>query len=153
MNRVTVVGAGLAGCEAAWQLARRGIPVRLVDMKPKKHSPAHTLDSFSELVCSNSLKAEHLTNASGLLKAEMALLDSLILDCAQWARVPAGGALAVDREAFSLRVTEILKSEPLIEIATGQVVDAIPEAPAILATGPLTDGALYEQIRSGEAVG
>ena len=148
MNRVTVVGAGLAGCEAAWQLARRGIPVRLVDMKPKKHSPAHTLDSFSELVCSNSLKAEHLTNASGLLKAEMALLDSLILDCAQWARVPAGGALAVDREAFSLRVTEILKSEPLIEVATGQVVDAIPEAPAILATGPLTDEALVGAIEA-----
>ena len=148
MNRVTVVGAGLAGCEAAWQLARRGIPVRLVDMKPKKHSPAHTLDSFSELVCSNSLKAEQLTNASGLLKAEMALLDSLILNCAQWARVPAGGALAVDREAFSLRVTEILKSEPLIEIATGQVVDAIPEAPAILATGPLTDEALVGAIEA-----
>ena len=97
-NSVLIVGAGLAGCEAAWQLARRGVAVRLVDMKPKKFSPAHHMEGFAELVCSNSLKAEHLTNASGLLKAEMRLLDSLILRAADEARVPAGGALAVAGE-------------------------------------------------------
>ena len=124
-----MVGAGLAGCEAAWQLARRGmlarrgIPVRLVDMKPKKHSPAHTLDSFSELVCSNSLKAEHLTNASGLLKAEMALLDSLILNCAQWARVPAGGALAVDREAALPGVHKLHFFDAAAPIVTLESID------------------------------
>ena len=94
---VTVVGAGLAGCEAAWQLAKRGVPVKLIDMKPGKFSPAHKSAGFAELVCSNSLKAEQLSNASGLLKAEMRALDGLILRCAEAARVPAGGALAVDR--------------------------------------------------------
>ena len=100
-KQVTVIGAGLAGCEAAWQLASRGIPVALYEMKPACHSPAHHMNGFAELVCSNSLKAEHLTNASGLLKAEMKLLNSLILSAAEKTRVPAGGALAVDRDRFS----------------------------------------------------
>ena len=113
-DRVTVVGGGLAGCEAAWQLLKRGIPVRLVEMKPETYSPAHTMEGLAELVCSNSLKAEHLTNASGLLKAEMKKLDSLILDCAERARVPAGGALAVDRERFSREVTQRLAEHPLM---------------------------------------
>ena len=102
-NNATIVGAGLAGCEAAWQLARRGIQVRLIDMKPEKFSPAHHMEGFAELVCSNSLKAEHLTNASGLLKAEMRRFDSLILRAADASRVPAGGALAVDRRSFPHR--------------------------------------------------
>ena len=113
---VTVVGGGLAGCEAAWQLLKRGIPVRLVEMKPETYSPAHTMEGLAELVCSNSLKAEHLTNASGLLKAEMKKLDSLILDCAERARVPAGGALAVDRERFSREVTQRLAEHPLMRL-------------------------------------
>ena len=138
---VTIVGAGLAGCEAAWQLLRRNIPVRLIDMKPKRHSPAHKMDSFAELVCSNSLKAEHLTNASGLLKAEMRMLDSLVLSAADKCRVPAGGALAVDREAFSQEITRFLKAQPLLTFETA-LIDSIPNAPAILATGPLTDPAL-----------
>lgn len=138
---VTIVGAGLAGCEAAWQLLHRNIPVRLIDMKPKRHSPAHKMDSFAELVCSNSLKAEHLTNASGLLKAEMRMLDSLVLSAADKCRVPAGGALAVDREAFSQEITRFLKAQPLLTFETA-LIDSIPNAPAILATGPLTDPAL-----------
>ena len=138
---VTIVGAGLAGCEAAWQLLRRNIPVRLIDMKPKRHSPAHKMNSFAELVCSNSLKAEHLTNASGLLKAEMRMLDSLVLSAADKCRVPAGGALAVDREAFSQEITRFLQAQPLLTFETA-LIDSIPNAPAILATGPLTDPAL-----------
>ena len=100
-ERVTIVGAGLAGSEAAWQLLRRGIPVTLIEMRPVRSTPAHVTDGFAELVCSNSLKAEHLTNGSGLLKAEMRRFDSLILRCAEESRVPAGGALAVDRTLFS----------------------------------------------------
>ena len=111
---VTIVGAGLAGCEAAWQLAKRGFPVRLVEMKPKKFSPAHRRDGFAELVCSNSLKAEQLTNASGLLKAEMRRMDSLILSAAEACRVPAGGALAVDRDLFSEKITQTLREHPLV---------------------------------------
>ena len=115
-NTVTIVGAGLAGCEAAWQLVRRGVPVRLIDMKPKKYSPAHKSEGFAELVCSNSLKAEHLTNASGLLKAEMKALDGLILRCAEESRVPAGGALAVDRHIFSDMITRTLKEFQVLEL-------------------------------------
>ena len=144
---VTVVGAGLAGCEAAWQLARRGVPVRLIDMKPKKFSPAHKRAGFAELVCSNSLKAEQLSNASGLLKAEMRALDGLILSAAEACRVPAGGALAVDRDRFSDRITETLKRHPLISFET-ELIDAIPEGPAIIATGPLTDPALTQAIQA-----
>ncbi len=145
ISPVTVVGAGLAGCEAAWQLAKRGVPVRLIDMKPQKYSPAHKSPGFAELVCSNSLKAEHLTNASGLLKAELRALDSLILSAAEASRVPAGGALAVDRRLFSDRITEAVKGHPLVTFES-RVVDALPEGPAIIATGPLTDPALCDAI-------
>ena len=138
---VTVVGAGLAGCEAAWQLARRGVRVRLIDMKPLKFSPAHKSAGFAELVCSNSLKAEQLSNASGLLKAEMRALDGLILSAAEACRVPAGGALAVDRDRFSDLITETLKNHPLVSFESA-LVEHIPEGPAIIATGPLTDPAL-----------
>ena len=145
-DRVTIVGAGLAGCEAAWQLVRRGVPVRLIEMKPVKYSPAHKIEGFAELVCSNSLKAEHLTNASGLLKAEMKALDSLILAAAEKSRVPAGGALAVDRYLFSEEITRTLKEHPLVEFESA-VVSEIPEGPAIIATGPLTDPSLTDAIQ------
>ena len=147
---VTVVGAGLAGSEAAWQLARRDIPVRLIEMKPVKYSPAHHSPGFGELVCSNSLKAEHLSNASGLLKAELRAMDSLILRCAEASRVPAGGALAVDRDRFSEKITAALEGHPLVTIERA-VVSEIPDAPCIVATGPLTDPALTEAI--GRATG
>lgn len=150
-NTVTVVGAGLAGCEAAWQLASRNIPVRLVEMKPIKYSPAHKRPGYAELVCSNSLKAEHLSNASGLLKAELRAMDSLILRCAEESRVPAGGALAVDREAFSDRVTAAVQGHPLIKTEAA-VVDQIPDAPTIVATGPLTDPSLCEAIAARTGV-
>ena len=149
---VTVVGAGLAGSEAAWQLAKRGIPVRLIEMKPVKYSPAHKSPGFAELVCSNSLKAEHLSNASGLLKAELRAMDSLILRCAEASRVPAGGALAVDRDRFSDRVTSALEDHPLVQIERG-LVSEIPDAPAIVATGPLTDPALTDAIAARTGVG
>lgn len=145
ISPVTVVGAGLAGCEAAWQLAKRGVPVRLIDMKPQKYSPAHKSPGFAELVCSNSLKAEQLTNASGLLKAELRALDSLILSAAEASRVPAGGALAVDRRLFSDRITEAVKGHPLVTFES-RVVDELPEGPTIIATGPLTDPALCDAI-------
>ena len=142
---VTIVGAGLAGCEAAWQLVQRGIPVRLIDMKPVKYSPAHKAEGFAELVCSNSLKAEHLTNASGLLKAEMKAFDSLILAAAEKTRVPAGGALAVDRHKFSDEITNTLKNHPLVTFES-KLIEEIPDAPVIIATGPLTDPALNDAI-------
>ena len=144
-ERVTIVGAGLAGCEAAWQLVRRGVKVRLIDMKPTKFSPAHKSEGFAELVCSNSLKAEHLTNASGLLKAEMRALNGLILASAEKCRVPAGGALAVDRDLFSETITRTLKEHPLVEFEIA-VIDRIPDGPCIIATGPLTDPALTDAI-------
>ena len=150
-ERVTVVGAGLAGCEAVWQLVSRGIPVRLVEMKPVKYSPAHKSPGFAELVCSNSLKAEHLSNASGLLKAELRMMDSLILRCAEASRVPAGGALAVDRHVFSDKVTEAIKGHPLVAFETA-VVSALPEGPTIVATGPLTDPALCDAIAAKTGV-
>ena len=124
-NNATIVGAGLAGCEAAWQLAKRNIPVRLIEMKPVRFSPAHHSEGFAELVCSNSLKAEQLTNASGLLKAELRAMDSLILACAEANRVPAGGALAVDRHKFSDAVTRALSDHPLVTVERA-VADAIP---------------------------
>ena len=147
---VTVVGAGLAGSEAAWQLARRDIPVRLIEMKPVRYSPAHHSPGFGELVCSNSLKAEHLSNASGLLKAELRAMDSLILKCAEASRVPAGGALAVDRDRFSEKITAALEGHPLVTIERA-LVSEIPDAPCIVATGPLTDPSLTEAI--GRATG
>ena len=145
-NTVTVVGAGLAGCEAAWQLAQRGVSVRLCEMKPSQHSPAHHSDDFAELVCSNSLRSDELTNAAGLLKEELRRLDSLILSCADANRVEAGGALAVDREAFAAAVTEKIRNHPNIEVVYGEVTE-IPEGRVVIASGPLTSDALAEKIR------
>ena len=142
---VTVIGAGLAGCEAAWQLAQRGVNVRLHEMKPEKRSEAHHADDFAELVCSNSLRSDELTNAAGLLKEELRRLDSLILACADAHRVEAGGALAVDREAFARAVTGKIKSHPNIAIISGEVTE-IPEGRVIVASGPLTSDALFEAI-------
>ena len=142
---VTVVGAGLAGCECAWQLARRGVSVTLREMKPEKKSPAHASDGFAELVCSNSLRAEPLHNAVGLLKEELRRLDSLILRCADESRVPAGGALAVDRAAFSAMVTAEILSQKNITVVPGEVRE-IPEGEVVLATGPLTAEALSAAI-------
>ncbi|MCR4935447.1 MAG: methylenetetrahydrofolate--tRNA-(uracil(54)-C(5))-methyltransferase (FADH(2)-oxidizing) TrmFO [Oscillospiraceae bacterium] len=142
---VTVVGAGLAGCECAWQLARRGVPVTLREMKPEKKSPAHASDGFAELVCSNSLRAEPLHNAVGLLKEELRRLDSLILRCADASRVPAGGALAVDRAAFSAMVTAEIMDQKNITVIPGEVTE-IPDGEVVLATGPLTAEALSAAI-------
>ncbi|MDO4547372.1 MAG: FAD-dependent oxidoreductase, partial [Clostridia bacterium] len=145
MNAVTIVGAGLAGCEAAWQLAKRGIRVKLIEMKPACYSPAHQSPDFAELVCSNSLKAEHLTNASGLLKAEMEKLGSLTVETAKKVRVPAGAALAVDRGMFAKEITRVISQNPLIEVER-RVVGEIPTSPAIIATGPLTHDELARDI-------
>ena len=145
MNEVTVVGAGLAGSEAAWQLAVRGIPVRLLEMKPKKMTPAHVSPWFAELVCSNSLRSDELTNAVGLLKEELRRMGSLIMRCADAHRVAAGGALAVDREGFARAVTENIRSHPLIQVAEEEVVD-FPDGDVIVATGPLTSDAFAETI-------
>ncbi len=146
MTKALVIGAGLAGCEAAWQLARRGIPVTLYEMKPQKYSPAHHSPSLAELVCSNSFRGDRLSNAVGLLKEEMRRLDSLILKAADLHRVPAGGALAVDREGFSREVTERIRNHPRIQIVQKEMT-TIPEAPAIIATGPLTSIGLAEEIQ------
>ena len=145
MNEVVVIGAGLAGCEAAWQMAERGIPVRLHEMKPKKMTPAHHAPDFAELCCSNSLRAEGLANAVGLLKEEMRRLDSLILQCADATRVEAGGALAVDRFGFSGLVTEKIRSHRNITIVEEEVTE-IPAGPVIVASGPLTSDALADAI-------
>ena len=145
MANITVVGAGLAGAECAWQLCQRGHTVTLREMKPEKRSPAHQRDSFAELVCSNSLRSDRLENAVGLLKEELRALDSLILSCADLTRVPAGGALAVDRDGFTRLVTEKLLALPNLTYVPGEVED-IPAGPAVIATGPLTAGALYDRI-------
>lgn len=145
---VKVIGAGLAGCEAAWQLSKRGINVRLYDMKPKKFSPAHNLDTFCELVCSNSLRSDRLENAVGLLKEEMRSLGSLVMQCADETRVPAGGALAVDRNGFSSLVTARLKEQANIEIVCDEVESIEPDEYTIVASGPLTSDKLYDNIRS-----
>lgn len=144
---VNVIGAGLAGCEAAWSLARYGINVRLFEMKPQKFSPAHKYGGFAELVCSNSLKAARLESAAGLLKAEMEMLGSLTVPCAKANAVEAGGALAVDREKFSDSVTEAIKNNDKIQVIGGEVT-ALPEGITIIATGPLTSGPMAEVIRS-----
>ena len=145
MEAVTVIGAGLAGSEAAWQLARRGIPVELREMKPEKMTPAHHSGNFAELVCSNSLRSDQLENAAGLLKEELRRCGSLIMACADEHRVQAGGALAVDRDAFSAAVTERLKRCPGVSVRPGEVTE-IPEGQVILATGPLTSQGLSEAI-------
>ncbi len=141
----TVIGAGLAGSEAAWQLARQGIAVTLVEMKPERMSPAHHSPLFAELVCSNSLRSDRLTNAVGLLKEEMRLCGSLIMRAADQARVPAGGALAVDRDTFSGYVTRALRTHPLIRVEAREAVE-IPDGPVVVATGPLTSEAMSAAI-------
>ena len=145
MGTVKVIGAGLAGSEAAWQLAQRGIRVELYEMKPRKMSPAHHSENFGELVCSNSLRGDRLENAVGLLKEELRRLDSIILQCADATRVEAGGCLAVDRHGFSALVTEKLKNHPNITVISEEVTQ-VPEGPVIIATGPLTSDALSEAI-------
>lgn len=142
---VKVIGAGLAGCEAAWQLANRGISVALYEMKPEKMSPAHHSEDFAELVCSNSLRGDRLENAVGLLKEELRRCGSLIMACAEATRVEAGGCLAVDRGGFSRMVTEKIRSHPNITV-TAQEITQVPEGPVIIATGPLTSDALSDAI-------
>ncbi len=142
---VKVIGAGLAGAEAAWQLAQRGIPVELYEMKPQKKSPAHHTDTFAELVCSNSLRGDRLENAVGLLKEELRRFGSLIIGCADATRVEAGGCLAVDRHGFSELVTQKIRSHPNITVIEGEVTQ-IPKGPVIVATGPLTSDALSDAI-------
>ncbi len=151
--KATVVGAGLAGSECAWQLASRGVHVTLVDMKPRKLTPAHVAPGFAELVCSNSLKGARVTSAPGLLKEEMRRLRSLIVAAADANRVPAGGSLAVDRDGFSDYITRALTEHPLVSVQPHEAI-SMPEAPAVIATGPLTADALARDIaaRTGEAL-
>jgi methylenetetrahydrofolate--tRNA-(uracil-5-)-methyltransferase len=143
---VNVIGAGLAGSEAAWQIAKRGVRVRLFEMRPVKQTPAHHTDKFAELVCSNSLRANTLTNAVGVIKEEMRMLDSVIMKAADQCAVPAGGALAVDRHEFASYVTENVKNHPLVEVFNEEVTE-LPEGITIIATGPLTSPALAEKIQ------
>ena len=145
MADVKVIGAGLAGSEAAWQLAQRGLTVELIEMKPGKKTPAHHSDLFGELVCSNSLRGDRLENAVGLLKEELRRMGSLILRCAMETRVEAGGCLAVDRTGFAQRVTDALRKHPNITIRSEEVTQ-VPEGPVIIATGPLTSDALSDAI-------
>lgn len=146
--KLNIIGAGLAGCEAAWQAAQQGVKVTLYEMKPEKSSPAHKSSQFAELVCSNSLRADGIHNAVGLLKEEMRRLDSLILSCADQTRVPAGGALAVDREGFSALVTEKITSHPNIEVRHEEVKTVDTAQTTVIAAGPLVSDALAETIRS-----
>jgi len=145
MAIVKVIGAGLAGCEAAWQLAQRGIEVELYEMKPHKKSPAHHVDTFAELVCSNSLRGDRLENAVGLLKEELRRVGSLIMECAEATRVEAGGCLAVDRQGFSDLVTEKIRNHPNITVISREMTQ-VPEGPVIIATGPLTSDDLSKAI-------
>ena len=147
MEPVTVIGGGLAGCEAAWQLAQRGIPVDLREMKPQKMTPAHHTPWFGELVCSNSLRSDQLENAVGLLKEELRRLGSLILACADAHRVEAGGALAVDRHGFAQAITEKIQGHPLITVTEGEVTALPAEGQVVVASGPLTSDALAEAIQ------
>jgi len=145
-QRVTIIGAGLAGCEAAWQAAERGIRVRLYEMKPRRYSPAHQLPGLAELVCSNSLRGADLSNAVGLLKEELRRCGSLIMQGADATRVPAGGALAVDREQFSVWITERIAAHPNIELIREEVVDLPTEGLVVIASGPLTSDTLADQL-------
>ena len=145
-NTINVIGAGLAGCEAAYQIAKRGISVKLYEMKPKKHSPAHHLDSYAELVCSNSLRSDQTENAVGLLKEELRTMDSLILRAADATRVPAGGALAVDREGFSQYVTDAIGQIDNIEVIHQELSEVPDDNLTIIATGPLTSQPMFEFI-------
>lgn len=149
VKKINIIGAGLAGCEAAWQIAKRGISVKLYDMKPKKHSPAHSNNDFAELVCSNSFRSDdHEHNAVGLLHQEMRMAESLIMECADKTKVPAGGALAVDRDGFAKLVTERIKEHPLIEIIEEEITKLPSEdlGRTIIATGPLTSENLAKDI-------
>ncbi|MGT2716166.1 methylenetetrahydrofolate--tRNA-(uracil(54)-C(5))-methyltransferase (FADH(2)-oxidizing) TrmFO [Streptococcus respiraculi] len=145
---ITVIGAGLAGSEAAYQIAKQGIPVKLYEMRGVKATPQHKTDHFAELVCSNSLRGDSLTNAVGLLKEEMRRLDSIIMKAAEQTRVPAGGALAVDREGFSQMVTDELQQHPLIEVIREEITDLPTDGITVIATGPLTSDALAEKIHA-----
>jgi methylenetetrahydrofolate--tRNA-(uracil-5-)-methyltransferase len=147
MTQVTVVGAGLAGSEAAWQIAERGIKVKLYEMRPVKMTPAHRGGQFAELVCSNSLRSASLTNAVGVLKEEMRRLHSIVMKAADRHAVPAGGALAVDRESFSEEITQTLSRHPNIEIYHEEITE-LPEGPAVIATGPLTSKSLSEKLKA-----
>jgi methylenetetrahydrofolate--tRNA-(uracil-5-)-methyltransferase len=144
---VNVIGAGLAGSEAAWQLAKRGIQVRLYEMRPVKQTPAHHTDKFAELVCSNSLRENTLTNAVGVLKEEMRILDSVIIKAADECAVPAGGALAVDRHEFAAKVTELVKNHPNVTVINEEVGE-IPSGPTIISTGPLTSKNLSDKLKT-----
>lgn len=148
MNEITIIGAGLAGAEAAWQAANLGVKVKLYEMRPGKMTPAHQTGDFAELVCSNSLRASALENAVGLLKEEMRMLNSLVMDCADRHKVPAGGALAVDREGFSHAVTEKLSAHPNVTIIREEVTDIPVESIVIVAAGPLASGKLAESIKN-----
>lgn len=143
---INVIGAGLAGSEAAWQIAKRGVHVRLYEMRPVKQTPAHHTDQFAELVCSNSLRANNLTNAVGVLKEEMRALDSVIIQAADQCAVPAGGALAVDRHQFAAHVTERVKNHPNVTVINEEVTE-IPEGVTVIATGPLTSEALSAKLK------
>ena len=138
IKAINVIGAGLAGCEAAYQAAQRGVKVKLYEMKPQKYTPAHHSPNFAELVCSNSLRSDELSNAIGVLKAELRTIDSLIMEAADSTKVPAGSALAVDRERFSAYVTEKIKNHPNIELIEEEIEKINPEEITIIATGPLT---------------
>ena len=147
-RHINVFGAGLAGAEAAWQAAKLGVRVRLFEMKPEKYTPAHHRDGFAELVCSNSLRSDSVSNAVGLLKAELRALGSLVMEAADATRVPAGSALAVDREKFSDYITEKIKNHPLIEVVSEEVT-SVPEGEiTVIATGPLTSDKMAEYIES-----
>lgn len=148
MNRATVIGGGFAGVEAAWRLAREGVRTTLIEMKPLKYSPAHTMPGLAEPVCSNSLKSQRTASASGLLKAEMRLAGSLCLACADLARIPAGGALAVDRALFSRLVTERIENEPLIELVRTEALEVPEKGVCVVAAGPLASDALALSIRA-----
>lgn len=145
-NKITVIGAGLAGCEAAYAIANKGIKVDLIEMKPLKKTPAHKTDNYAELVCSNSLKANRVDSAAGLLKQEMRLFGSVCLEAAEVAKVPAGGALAVDRDVFSGLITEKIKNNPNINVINKIVTEIPKDAITVIATGPLTDGELAQSI-------
>ena len=146
MNYINIIGAGLAGCEAAHQLSRRGIKVHLYEMKPNKYTPAHSYSGFAELVCSNSLRSDRLENAVGLLKEELRLCGSLIMRAADATKVPAGGALAVNRRDFSDYITRAIKDDPNIELFTQELTEIPTDAITIVATGPLTSDALADSI-------
>jgi len=145
--KINIIGAGLAGCEAAWYLAKKGYDITLYEMRPVKMTPAHKTEKFAELVCSNSLRSDSLENACGILKKEMEMLDSLIIKAARLHSVAAGGALAVDREGYSLYVTEVIKSLPNVEVRHEEITKINVDEPTIIATGPLTTGALCDEIK------